>query len=232
MIVSHRHRFVFLKTKKSAGTSVELALSAICGPEDIISPVSAEDEAMRLGRGVQNIEIPVDRRPVLWRLHRALGARPSQAGMSFYNHMTATEARAALGAETFDAYRKVTIVRNPWDREVSLYFWHHRGKDSKPAFDRFVRMPRWRPDRKNFDLYSIGGRPVADDYLRYETLADDFAGFVRSLGVADVPGLPRAKGVERPRAKRDFREFYTPATRDIVGRRYAREIELFGYTFD
>ena len=32
MIVSHEHKFIFLKTKKTAGTSIELALSELCGP--------------------------------------------------------------------------------------------------------------------------------------------------------------------------------------------------------
>ena len=44
MIVSHRHRFIFIKTRKTAGTSIEIALSAHCGPDDIMSPISKEDE--------------------------------------------------------------------------------------------------------------------------------------------------------------------------------------------
>ncbi len=59
MIVSHKHQFVFLKTRKSAGTSAEIALSKHCGPDDIITPLSPEDEAMRrdLGyRGAQNCD--------------------------------------------------------------------------------------------------------------------------------------------------------------------------------
>ncbi len=31
MIISHRHSFVFVKTTKTAGTSVEIALSKHCG---------------------------------------------------------------------------------------------------------------------------------------------------------------------------------------------------------
>ena len=47
VIISHRHRFIFIKTGKTAGTSVEIALSKFCGPEDVITPISPEDEATR-----------------------------------------------------------------------------------------------------------------------------------------------------------------------------------------
>ena len=59
MILSHERKFIFLRTKKTAGTSIELALSDLCGPDDIITPLTGEDEARRAGRrGAQN-----------WRLH-------------------------------------------------------------------------------------------------------------------------------------------------------------------
>jgi hypothetical protein len=48
MIVSHRHKFIFLKTKKTAGTSIELALSELAGPEDIVTPLTKIDEAQRI----------------------------------------------------------------------------------------------------------------------------------------------------------------------------------------
>ena len=44
MIISHEHKFIFLKTRKTAGTSIELALSQLCGPNDIITPISPNDE--------------------------------------------------------------------------------------------------------------------------------------------------------------------------------------------
>ena len=47
MIISHRHKFIFLKTSKTAGTSIEIALSQICGEEDVITPLAKEDEELR-----------------------------------------------------------------------------------------------------------------------------------------------------------------------------------------
>ena len=48
MILSLKHRFIFIKGRKVGGTSVEMALSKICGPEDIITPITPIDEKTRL----------------------------------------------------------------------------------------------------------------------------------------------------------------------------------------
>jgi hypothetical protein len=231
MIISHAHRFIFLKTQKCAGTSVELALSQICGPTDVITSVSANDEAMRLGRGPQNATIPSGYRPRDWRLRRMLGLRKSKAGITYYNHMPASAIRRAMDSDLFDAYRKVTVVRNPWDREVSLYFWHIANKKRRLSFEQFLRWPRYRPERKTFELYSIDGVVVADVVLRYERLEHDFAAFMATLGVDPAPQLPRAKAKHRTEGSRHYRECYCAGTRQIVARRYAREIEAFGYEF-
>ena len=40
VILSHKHKFIFFKTKKTASTSLEIVLSKLCGQKDIITPVS------------------------------------------------------------------------------------------------------------------------------------------------------------------------------------------------
>ncbi|PYL93687.1 MAG: hypothetical protein DMF14_00320 [Verrucomicrobia bacterium] len=38
MIISHKHKFIFIKTVKTAGTSLEVFLSQHCGPDDVLTP--------------------------------------------------------------------------------------------------------------------------------------------------------------------------------------------------
>ena len=71
MIISHEHKFIFLKTKKTAGTAIEAALSELCGPRDVITPYREESEADRKGLPPQNYRIdhPLKpKRPLLRRL--------------------------------------------------------------------------------------------------------------------------------------------------------------------
>src|SRR4051812_41096314 len=47
MIISLAHRFVLVRGMKVAGTSIEMALSTICGPDDIVPPMVPVEERKR-----------------------------------------------------------------------------------------------------------------------------------------------------------------------------------------
>ena len=71
---------------------------------------------------------------------------------------------------------------------------------------------------------------AVDKVCRYERLDEGLTEVARTIGIADNVSLAKAKAGHRPRAS--WRDYYTPETREIVARWYAREIEAFGYTFD
>ena len=229
MIVSHAHRFIFLKTKKTAGTSVELALTELCGPDDVITPLTEIDEARRLGgRGAQN-----------WRLHGWWGSkRPlfrrrwfkySAADYGFYNHMPAIEARALIDDEVWRSYFKFAFDRNPWDRQVSFYHHRYRNEKVPPSFACFMHDdPRARIN--NYDIYSIEGGVAVDFIGRYEHLEDDLKVALDRVGLCLKTELPHAKATFR-RTNLPYRNYYDNDTRAIVAQWYAREIALLNYEF-
>jgi len=93
MIFSHKHRFIFIKGRKVAGTSIEIALSSYCGPQDIITPISPVDELKRLTHGgkPQNYGAPerVERKYLtLVRAGKMKAAIKTRVHTySFFNHM-------------------------------------------------------------------------------------------------------------------------------------------------
>src|SRR3954451_7963965 len=97
-----------MKTRKTAGTSVEIALSRVCGDADVITPVTPDDELLRRGRGgrgPQNYESP-----------------PSPERKAF-NPTPVSMVRKILGRQRFESYSSFAIERNPWDAVVSPYHW-------------------------------------------------------------------------------------------------------------
>ncbi len=47
MIINHKYKFIFIKSFKTAGTSLEIALSKFCNKNEIIKPIVKKDELIR-----------------------------------------------------------------------------------------------------------------------------------------------------------------------------------------
>ncbi len=228
MIVCHAHKFIFIKTRKTAGTSVEIALSKYCGPDDIITRITPGDEKIRaeLGyRGPQKDRYPLSSyQPKDWGYLLTRGKRPK-----LYNHLPAAEARQRLGDEIWNSYFKFTIERNPWDRAVSLYYWRTRDAKARPSFTQYLTDTA--PDQlSNFDVYAIDGAVAMDHVIRFEQLSSDLARVAERLGLPGTTELPNAKGGVR-KDKRPYRESYGDQEREIIARACSREIAHFGYEF-
>ncbi len=232
MIVSHRHKFIFMKTLKTASSSIEIALSDVLGPEDIITPTRHDLAGQRAaGWEARNYRIDhpaVPKRPLLKRLLRR-PERHYHPSVGFYEHMPAWRARLYLGEEIWNSYYKFSFERNPWDRQVSLYFYKTRNKKKRPSFEEFMKNKK-RVYIWNSDIYMIDGKVSLDFVGRYENLASDFSHVLATIGLDDSITLPQANSSAKPK-DRSYREFYTDKTRQLVADWYAPEIAYFGYKF-
>lgn len=230
MIVSHQYRYIFLKTRKTAGTSIELALSRCCGDRDTITPVSWRDELLRRevgGRPPQHYRAPYREYAVAdwWRLIRR--RRPK---LGFYNHMSAAEIRARIAPGVWRDYFKFCFERDPWDKVVSYYHYRFRRHPGRaPSFSEFV-LGGGAAEASDFDAYAPDGT-IAMDYVgRYETLVDSLDDVRQRVGLPEPLTLPQAKAGLR-RDRRPLAEVYGPRERDAVAAAFAREIAAFDYRF-
>ncbi len=207
MIASHAHRFVFVKTRKTAGTSLEIALSRHCGPDDIVTRISPADEELRAAAG-------------------GVPPQNDDTDPSSYAHMGARRVIKVIGRETWDDYFTFAVERNPFDVVASSWRYSTRKPSFTKTFAEFVRTPR-RLDRLalNERLYRMGGQVVVDRVYRYEELPAAVADLSQRLGL-DLD-LPHAKQGSGPH----YRELYGPGDADIVAQRFARTIREFGYEF-
>jgi hypothetical protein len=202
VIVSHAHRFIFLKTRKTAGTSIEVALSRIAGPDAIVTPLHPPEP----GHAPRNYGADGD-----------AGAGPCLP------HMRAAALRGRLGPEVWGGYFKFCFERNPWDKVASIYWWRNRRLEDPPPFEEWVLSePRVSSD---WPIYSIGSERAVDAVGRYESLSRDLGELLGRAGVKiDGTGLPRAKSGFRRQER-----IYTPTAVEHVHSVFSREIEAFGY---
>ncbi|MEE4110997.1 MAG: hypothetical protein V2I24_16710 [Halieaceae bacterium] len=229
MIVSHRHRFIFVKTHKTAGSSLEVALARECGPNDIVSHME-DNIASGLPRnyGPDSFLGPAYNRFKL--LRKLIGRHSPLLGAFYYEHMPAWRIRELVGEQVWKSYFTFCLERDPWDKTVSYYLWKKHGQGrSMPDFATYVER---KPHRLPIDspLYCDDGGVIVDRIFEFRDLPAALAELRQRLGLELPEPLPREKtGVARER--RPYREYYDEATRERVAALFAREIEIMGYRF-
>ncbi len=229
MIISHRHKFIFIKLRKTAGTSVEIALSKICGEQDVITPITPKDEQQRrqLGyRTAQNYRIPwqkYNRKD--WAKFFLYQRRPA-----FFNHMPAKYIKRNLTKEVWDSYFKFCIDRNPWDKIVSDYYWRGEKAGYSSIMDYLNSGLRGRII--GYDMYSEYGIPIVDKVYRFEDLDEvmlDLNDRLQLNGTLQLPDYKAKSGFRKENSH--YRDILTAEEVKLIQQIYAREIDFLGYRF-
>jgi len=156
-----------------------------------------------------------------------------------YPHIDIAHIRSIVEPEDFDGYFKFGFVRNPWDRAVSI-FVNRRNRHGLESFEEFVEQYNYSSDfckwptrkRHQLDWFTDSQGRMAMDYVgRFETLQQDLAQICNRLAIAPPEHLIHAHKRD-DHAKRHYSEYYTDKTREIIARKFRRDIEFFGYEFE
>tara|TARA_Y100000296_G_C5166472_1_gene254917 strand:- start:442 stop:1185 length:744 start_codon:yes stop_codon:yes gene_type:complete len=208
MIINHKYKFIFFKTRKTASTSIEIALSKYCSTDDIITGLPASDEAIResLGYlGPQNWEISKS----LW--HRLMPVRPrSKRKYYLSSHATARSVMQWwIDAKMWESYFKFCFIRNPFDVAISRYWWERSQSPSIshdinifiknsgcPCCEKshIIKPTDTHSWSGNWEIYGQDDGTVLMDFIgRYESLQDNLNQIseILSLGKIDLPDAKR-----------------------------------------
>ena len=229
MILSHTHKFIYVKTYKTGSTSIEAALSAVCGPDDVITEASEQLRGVRQ-KPAQNFRIDHPDKPSrpLWKTLLGRPERHYHPSVGYYEHMPASRIHTYAGEDIWRRYFKFTFERNPWDRQVSWYHYKTKSLSHRPTFDAFNQDKR-RAFVENWSLYTDRDEVIVDFVGRYESLDADFARVLEQIGLSGQVTLPR-ENVSRSR-QGSYRDVHTASSRALVAQWYAPEIAHFGYEF-
>ncbi|MEJ7841878.1 MAG: sulfotransferase family protein [Rubrobacter sp.] len=216
--------FAYFVIQKVACTSIKSALAPLFG---IPSRAATRERA-----GGEGPRFPI---------HRIFDRSGCQLSLSDFVR------RAEAG--DFRRHFAFAFVRNPYDRLVSCWSDKIAGggeglsdRDKELGlvrgltFSWFVRVVSEIPDEEanphyrsqHLAICRADGTVVPEFLGSFENLAADFVHVCNEIGAPrlSLPHRLRSRG-----ASKNYRDFYDGATRRIVERRFARDLELLGYRF-
>lgn len=212
MLLSHKYEFIFIKTRKTAGTSIEVDFAPELGPDDVITPVYPAVP----GHEPRNYH---SRNPIRrWRKQ------------TYHNHAPARVIRDLAGRQVYDRYFKFCVDREPVSKCKSMYrmttldssFAMH---NPDMTWDEFVEYGKFPVDSAVY--LDRDGSLMVDRILRYENLNAELLDVASQLGLPFAGLQSQAKGGLREKGPEIQ---VSPAQRQKIYDAFAPTLRHTGYT--
>jgi hypothetical protein len=171
-------------------------------------------------------------------------------------HRTAVDYISRIGRLNYHRYTKFTVVRNPWDRIVSLFEFkttcmkdgrlkkYVNDKERKCFLDRDFKkwffdvvsasasdskrfLAKFGPNNQTYMLKNKREKISVENICRFENLDRDFRKFAKDKLNKDIGTLPHILKTKRS----PYQEYYDDELRHAVEDFYSEDIENFGYSF-
>jgi Sulfotransferase family len=257
MIISHKHKFIFIHCRKVAGSSVSAFLSSHLAPLDL--QVGAWGDSYDLGvlpnlrcffdllhpratikifeRIVVKPNILLDGRKLVLALNEAQKVKYIKTLGNNPPHPNAVNIQRH-NPKAWKEYFKFCFVRNPYQRVVSDYLWRTKIKEVKDVKfldflyildDNFSKHKIKPINHDNWLMYTIDDQIAIDFVGRYEQFNEDIEKVCTYLKIPFSHNMfPNAK---KSVQNYDYRSWYGQEEKFLVEKIFAKEIDYFNYHF-
>ena len=155
-------------------------------------------------------------------------------------HLKPEELKKITGLNLNDFF-SFCIVRNPWDRVVSMYFFCKKhdlhslyGIDEDYDFNFFCKTLNKYKNDKYFIACHSQSQWAKRSYapsriLRFENIQEEFKQMVEDIGLQGVSkNLPHKNKTNH----KHYSSYYTKETIDLIEQIFIEDIKNFGYSFE
>jgi hypothetical protein len=147
---------------------------------------------------------------------------------NFHQHGTVEDCKRGFAKEgwSFDDYLKFSVVRNPWERYLSLYEWTNKKYPGiNKSLDKII-LHSQSQDKYilNTDM-SVG----VDIIERFENFNETFKMLCNSVDISPVPDL---KHLNKTQYEKPITEYYSDELINKVAEKEKWVINNFGYKFN
>lgn len=224
MLICHPYQFIFLKPLKAAGTSVECFLEPLCRDDEVIIDEYGPEKVCANG---------------------IVGYRgPAKGHAIYWHHMSAAQI-SDLHPDLFHRYQKICIVRDPYQKAVSLFLWlgpltYKQAQElaaTSPNRLRSIFLLFLQCQRNVSDLLTdssrllMNGSLIIDHVLRYERLDHDLSDLIEKLSLPlSINELRHLKSSGRTSNRHILSQYFSSESLGIVNRYFDWYFSLFCYS--
>lgn len=245
-IINFEHKFIFIKTRKTASTSVEAFLRRFSGAEDVVTQLTPRDEKWCAEQGWPSRNYAVSREVECQYVELCQAGKFDEAlkfiesaKRIYVNHMPAHKVKQVLERQGYrwEDFYSFSIERHPYSWMLSYLLYDNASYNASGVCSLDLNDINRRAVEflesdgfaglLNCNFYAWGGRCLVNKVMRYENLRDDVCKVLAPLvGEPDMTDFPFLKKNANHLSPVDI---FSPSTLDLIRKKCGQVLELAGY---
>ncbi len=236
MIISFKYKFIFVKTYKTAGSSIESYLYKFLDQNDIYAHTG------------DNIGIncwgEFDKENKLKEYYDETTYKDKvKKNLKFFAHMPIWLIEERLepyskkfNYDIFNNFFKFGVIRNPYDLVVSDYYWRNiSNKNRKTSFEDILKEIKENTFASHglLNLNKLMDKNLrnvlCDKIIKYENLNEELSVIFKKLNIPFSGKLDIYK--KKAIRDRDYKNFYNNESRKLIKKIFWKEFDYFDYLF-